>query len=92
MWSEPRSAALSCSRTTSCPAAHFPQMAPSELKPAALLLVDIQYDFLPPTGSLAVSSGLSILPPTYRLLTGSFSLFTASQGPASPPPSNLQPH
>jgi nicotinamidase-related amidase len=34
----------------------------------ALLLVDIQYDFLPPDGSLAVPDGDKILPPVYRLL------------------------
>lgn len=34
----------------------------------ALLLVDIQWDFLPPDGSLAVPSGDEILPPVYRVL------------------------
>lgn len=34
----------------------------------ALLLVDIQNDFLPPDGSLAVTDGNQILPPVYRLL------------------------
>lgn len=34
----------------------------------AILLVDIQNDFLPPGGSLAVNSGLEIIPPVHRLL------------------------
>ncbi|ORY80723.1 Isochorismatase-like protein [Leucosporidium creatinivorum] len=35
---------------------------------AALLLIDIQYSFLPPSGSLAVQGGADILPTVYRLL------------------------
>ena len=34
----------------------------------ALLLVDIQYDFLPPQGALAVPDGDMILPHIYELL------------------------
>lgn len=34
----------------------------------ALILVDIQYDFLPPDGSLAVPDGDGILPHVYELL------------------------
>lgn len=48
--------------------------------PAALLIIDIQYDFLPPDGSLAVAGGLDVLPPTYRLLDdASWDLVIASQ-------------
>ena len=35
---------------------------------AALVLVDIQYDFIPPDGSLAVDGGDQILVPVYRML------------------------
>jgi len=35
----------------------------------ALLLVDVQYDFLPPNGALAVPNGDAVLPPIYELLT-----------------------
>lgn len=48
----------------------------------ALLLVDIQNDFLPPDGSLAVTDGNQILPPVYRLLDEAekhFDLVVASQ-------------
>jgi hypothetical protein len=41
----------------------------------ALLVVDIQHDFLPPDGSLAVTDGDKILPPVYRLLDEAESLF-----------------
>ena len=34
----------------------------------ALLVVDVQYDFLPPDGSLAVPSGDTVLPFIYGLL------------------------
>lgn len=34
----------------------------------ALMLVDIQNDFLPPSGSLAVTNGRDILPTAYKLL------------------------
>jgi nicotinamidase len=34
----------------------------------ALLLIDIQYDFIPPNGSLAVNGGDQILAPVYRIL------------------------
>lgn len=34
----------------------------------ALLVVDVQYDFLPPDGALAVDKGDEILPVVYRLL------------------------
>lgn len=40
----------------------------------ALLLVDIQYDFLP-NGSLAVPDGDRILPPVYKLLDDADKLF-----------------
>ena len=45
----------------------------------ALLLVDIQYDFLP-NGSLAVPDGDKILPPVYKLLDDAegFQLIVAS--------------
>ncbi|GAA6063785.1 hypothetical protein JCM10212_001355 [Sporobolomyces blumeae] len=49
---------------------------------AALLLVDIQNDFLPPSGALAVSDGDEILPNVYRLLEvdeSRFHLVVASQ-------------
>ncbi|PVG03684.1 Isochorismatase hydrolase [Serendipita vermifera] len=47
----------------------------------ALLLVDIQNDFLPPDGSLAVKDGDAILPLVYKLLDeheGQFDLIVAS--------------
>ena len=34
----------------------------------ALLLIDVQYDFLPPDGSLAVPDGWVILPVVQKLL------------------------
>lgn len=34
----------------------------------ALLLIDIQNDFIPPNGSLAVNGGDQILTPVYRIL------------------------
>ncbi|BGP18760.1 hypothetical protein JCM10213v2_006839 [Rhodosporidiobolus nylandii] len=48
---------------------------------SALLLVDIQHDFLPPSGALAVPQGDSILPgAVYRLLDeGKWDLVVASQ-------------
>lgn len=53
------------------------------MKPkTALILVDIQYDFLPPDGSLAVNEGNQILEPTYKLLDNAreyFDLVVASQ-------------
>ena len=48
----------------------------------ALLLIDLQYDFLPPDGSLAVDGGDRILSPVYRLLDEAadhFDLIVASQ-------------
>ncbi|EJU06046.1 pyrazinamidase/nicotinamidase-like protein [Dacryopinax primogenitus] len=45
----------------------------------ALLLVDIQNDFLPPDGSLAVPEGRDILPHVYRLLEWNWDLVVASQ-------------
>jgi nicotinamidase-related amidase len=54
------------------------------LMPAALLLVDVQYSFLPPDGELQVPNGLDILAPTYRLLdNATFAAVIASQ--ARPP-------
>ncbi|KAG8797356.1 hypothetical protein FRC17_007756, partial [Serendipita sp. 399] len=47
----------------------------------ALILVDIQHDFLPPDGSLAVTEGDQILPPVYRLIENAekyFDLIVAS--------------
>lgn len=38
------------------------------MPPKALLLVDLQYDFLPPNGSLAVPEGDATLPHIYELL------------------------
>ncbi|KAJ9114263.1 hypothetical protein QFC22_005715 [Naganishia vaughanmartiniae] len=38
-------------------------------EPTALIIVDVQNDFLPPTGSLAVPDGREILPPIYKLLS-----------------------
>lgn len=47
--------------------------------PAALLLVDVQYDFLP-HGALAVPEGDAILPVCHDLLDrGEWSLVVASQ-------------
>ncbi|GAA5820375.1 hypothetical protein JCM11491_006158, partial [Sporobolomyces phaffii] len=46
---------------------------------SALLLVDIQNDFLPPHGSLAVPSGDLIVPAVLRLLDLPFDLVVASQ-------------
>jgi hypothetical protein len=44
------------------------------------MLVDIQYDFLPPNGSLAVPDGADILPTVYDLLDHShFDAYFASQ-------------
>ncbi|KAG8745799.1 hypothetical protein FRC10_007061 [Ceratobasidium sp. 414] len=46
----------------------------------ALMLVDIQYDFLPPGGSLAVTNGTDILPTVYDLLDNKhFDAYFASQ-------------
>jgi len=48
----------------------------------ALILVDIQYDFIPPDGSLAVDGGDQILTPVYRILDEAadhFDLIVASQ-------------
>ena len=48
----------------------------------ALLLIDIQYDFIPPDGSLAVDGGDQILAPVYRILDEAadhFDLIVASQ-------------
>ncbi|CAE6439842.1 unnamed protein product [Rhizoctonia solani] len=46
----------------------------------ALMLVDIQYDFLPPNGSLAVANGADILPTVYDLLDHThFDAYFASQ-------------
>jgi hypothetical protein len=53
----------------------------SAMGKTALLLVDIQHDFLPPDGSLAVKDGDAILPLVYRLLdeaAGCFDLIVAS--------------
>ncbi|KAG8825325.1 NAD(+) salvage pathway protein [Serendipita sp. 401] len=55
-------------------------MAASSNK-TALILVDIQHDFLPPDGSLAVTDGDQILPPVYRLIENAekyFDLVVAS--------------
>lgn len=44
------------------------------------MLVDIQYDFLPPNGSLAVVNGTDILPTVYDLLDNThFDAYFASQ-------------
>ncbi|CEQ39239.1 SPOSA6832_00743, partial [Sporobolomyces salmonicolor] len=54
----------------------------------ALLIVDPQYDFLPPSGSLAVRHGDSILPHVYRLLDdANWTLVVASQD--SHPPAHI---
>jgi hypothetical protein len=46
----------------------------------ALMLVDIQYDFLPPNGALAVTNGTDILPTVYDLLDHKqFDAYFASQ-------------
>lgn len=46
----------------------------------ALLLIDIQNDFLPPHGALAVPQGDTILPCVYRLLDeGEWTIILASQ-------------
>ncbi|GAA6054912.1 hypothetical protein JCM3770_004281 [Rhodotorula araucariae] len=47
--------------------------------PTALLLVDIQHDFLPPSGALAVQGGDTILAGVYLLLGGHWDLVVASQ-------------
>ncbi|GAA5849408.1 hypothetical protein JCM9279_000895 [Rhodotorula babjevae] len=48
--------------------------------PAALLLVDVQYDFLPPSGALGVPSGDDVLPVCHDLLDrGDWALVVASQ-------------
>jgi len=46
---------------------------------SALLLVDVQNDFLPPNGSLAVPSGDTIISILHRLLDLEFDLVIASQ-------------
>jgi nicotinamidase-related amidase len=47
---------------------------------SALLLVDVQNDFLPPSGVLAVTGGDSILAVVHRLLDeGQWNLVVASQ-------------
>ena len=47
----------------------------------ALLLIDVQYDFLPPDGSLAVPDGRVILPVVRKLLTnlGVYDLIVATR-------------
>ena len=47
----------------------------------ALLLIDVQYDFLPPDGSLAVPDGRAILPVVRKLLTnpGVYGLIVATR-------------
>lgn len=60
----------------------FTLMLPTILKTGvALLLVDIQYDFLPSNGSLAVQNGLEVIPPVHRLLANHslFDLVVATQ-------------
>jgi nicotinamidase-related amidase len=55
-------------------------MRPILLTKICLLLIDIQNDFLPPSGSLAVSKGRDILPAVYKLLDERhFDLIVASQ-------------
>ena len=52
----------------------YPAMA------SALILVDVQHDFLPPSGSLAVTGGLEILPVCLDLLNShSWAAIIASQ-------------
>jgi nicotinamidase-related amidase len=46
---------------------------------SALILVDVQNDFLPPTGTLAVPGGHLIIAPVLRLLSRPFDLVVASQ-------------
>ncbi|KAG8885125.1 NAD(+) salvage pathway protein [Tulasnella sp. 331] len=50
--------------------------------PTALVLVDIQNDFLPPDGTLAVPDGDKILPIVMTLLDYKWSLVVASAGKA----------
>lgn len=50
-------------------ASHHHPFIPAAIMPAAaLLLVDVQNDFLPPTGALAVPDGRDILPTVHALL------------------------
>lgn len=56
-------------------------MANYGAEPRALLLIDIQYDFLPPDGSLAVPDGQAILPVVRKLLAdpGRYNLIAATR-------------
>lgn len=70
--------------------AHRPPVAPADFsrldsstqppkEARALLLVDIQRDFLPPSGSLAIDRGDEILPVVYDLLDkGTWDVVVAS--------------
>lgn len=49
------------------------------LEKTALVLVDIQNDFLPPSGSLAVPNGDAILPVVHQVLELNWALIIASQ-------------
>ncbi|RPA81382.1 Isochorismatase hydrolase [Ascobolus immersus RN42] len=53
-------------------------MTPTPFHPA-LIVVDIQEDFLPPNGSLAVPNGLDIIPPVNALLELPFRLKVATK-------------
>lgn len=65
-----------------------PLPEPKPRMPAALLLVDVQYDFLPPSGALAVQGGDEILPVVCRLVDeGDWALVVASQVRLPRPPS-----
>ncbi|CAE6394871.1 unnamed protein product [Rhizoctonia solani] len=58
----------------------IPQSVAMSPNRTALMLVDIQYDFLPPNGSLAVANGTDILPTVYDLLDHThFDAYFASQ-------------
>jgi len=53
-------------------------MATNEFKPA-LIIVDLQEDFCPPDGSLAVPNGRDIIPTVHKLLDLSFVLKVATK-------------
>ncbi|KAF4630294.1 hypothetical protein G7Y89_g7848 [Cudoniella acicularis] len=53
-------------------------MASSNFKPA-LIIVDLQEDFCPPNGSLAVPNGRTIIPTVNKLLTLPFALKIATK-------------
>lgn len=56
----------------------LPRFSSRQMSRSALLLIDVQYSFLPPDGSLAVPQGTEILPVIHQLLdSGKWDLVVA---------------